>query len=87
MSEDINVTFVGPLERFIQKRTGPGGTYQSASEYIRDLVRHDYERELESQDEGLYQVLKEGAEAPLSDFVPLDIESAIQEGKARRAAR
>lgn len=87
MAEDINVTFAGPLERFIQKRTGPGGTYESPSEYLPDLVRHDYERDMELHHEELYQVLKAGAEAPLSEFVPLDIESRIQEAKARRVAQ
>lgn len=87
MAEGINVTFAGPLERFVQRRTGPGGTYQSASEYIRDLVRHDYERELELQGEELFQTLKEGAEAPLSEFVPLDVEAVIQDAKQRRAAK
>jgi len=86
MAEGINVRFAGPLHRFIQHRTGPGGIYQSASEYIRDLVRHDYQREQERQSEALYQHLKAGAEAPLEDFVALDVESVIRDAKLRRAA-
>ncbi len=87
MAEGINVRFAGPLQRFIQTRTGPGGVYQSTSEYIRDLVRHDYERERERQAEDLYRELKAGAEAPLEDFVPLDIEAVIGDAKRRRSAR
>jgi antitoxin ParD1/3/4 len=87
MAEGINVRFVGPLQRFIQARTGPKGMYQSASEYIRDLVRRDFEREQERHVDGLYHALQEGATAPLSEFVPFDIEGIIQDGKNRRAAR
>ena len=86
MAEGINVRFAGPLHRFIQHRTGPGGIYQSASEYIRDLVRHDFQREEERCGEALYQQLKVGAEAPLDDFVALDVESVIRDAKQRRAA-
>jgi antitoxin ParD1/3/4 len=87
MAEGINVRFVGPLQRFIRKRVGPGGLYQSASEYIRDLVRRDYEREGERQGEALYQELKGGAAAPSTEFVPLNVEAVIREAKNRRANR
>ena len=86
MAEGINVRFAGPLHRFIQQKTGPGGMYQSASEYIRDLVRHDFQREQERHSEALYQHLKTAAEAPPEDFVALDVESVIRDAKQRRAA-
>lgn len=84
MEEGINVRFAGPLQRFIQTRTGPNGMYQSASEYIRDLVRHDFERDREHQEEVLYQELKAGAGAPASEFVSLDVEAVIRAAKERR---
>jgi antitoxin ParD1/3/4 len=87
MAEGINVRFVGPLQSFIRKRIGPNGLYQSASEYIRDLVRRDYEREGERQSEALYQELKGGAVAPSTEFVPLDVEAVITDAKSRRANR
>lgn len=87
MAEGINVRFSGPLQRFIQSRTGPQGIYQSASEYIRDLVRSDYKAELERQSEALYQELQAGASAPREDFVPLDVEGVIKSAKKKRAAR
>lgn len=37
-------------------------------------------------DEALYQELKVGAEAPLSEFVTFNVESIIQQAKQRRAA-
>lgn len=84
MAAGINVRFVGPLQRFIQQRTGPGGMYQSASEYIRDLVRHDFQQEETKQQEALFQELHAGATAPLSEFVPLDVEAILRDGKQRR---
>lgn len=86
MAEGINVRFAGPLQNFIRQRVGPSGLYQSASEYIRDLVRRDYEREEEIRGEALYEELRLGAEAPLSEFVDLDVEAVIREAKKRRVA-
>lgn len=84
MAAGINVRFAGPLQEFIRRRTGTGGLYQSASEYIRDLVRRDFEREEAQREESLFRHLKEAAEAPLSEFVPLDVEAVIRAGKKRR---
>ena len=86
MAEGINVRFAGPLQNFIRQRVGPSGLYQSASEYIRDLVRRDYEREQENRGEALYEELRSGAGAPLSEFVALDVEAVIREAKKRRVA-
>jgi antitoxin ParD1/3/4 len=84
MAEGVNVRFAGELQKFIQERTGVSGLYASASEYIRDLVRRDYEREEQRKWEWLRQELKRGAEAPEADFVPLEADSLIAEAKARR---
>ena len=86
MAEGINVRFAGPLQKFIRQRVGPSGLYQTASEYIRDLVRRDYEREEENRGEALYEELRSGAGAPLSEFVDLDVEAVIREAKKRRVA-
>ncbi len=83
MAEGVNVRFAGELQKFIQERTGASGLYASASEYIRDLVRRDYEREEQRKWSWLRQELKGGAEAPEGDFVPLDAESLITQAKAR----
>jgi antitoxin ParD1/3/4 len=84
MAEGINVRFAGELQRFIQERTGETGLYGSASEYIRDLVRRDYEREEQRKWQVLRHELKAGAEANESEFVPLDAESLIAQAKNRR---
>jgi len=84
MAEGINVRFAGELQRFLHTRIGNTGLYGSASEYIRDLVRRDYEREEQRKWAFLRQELKPGAEAAESEFVPLDADSIIAEAKARR---
>ncbi len=83
MAEGVNVRFAGELQRFIQTRIGASGLYSSASEYIRDLVRRDYEREEKRKWSWLRHELKAGAEAGESEFVTLDAEALIVEAKAR----
>ncbi len=87
MAEGINVRFAGELQRFIQTRTEADGLYASASEYIRDLVRRDYERTEQAKWRRLREELKAGAEADESDFVALDAAEILKEAKAQRKAR
>jgi len=75
------------LQRFVQSRTAGDGLYASASEYIRDLVRRDYERSEESNWRWLREELKAGASAHESEFVPLDVSEILKEAKAQRKAR
>jgi antitoxin ParD1/3/4 len=84
MAEGVNVRFAGVLQRFIQTRIGDSGLYGSASEYIRDLVRRDYEREEEHKWTTLRRTLKAGLEAGESDFVKLDAAKLITEAKSRK---
>jgi len=84
MAEGVNVRFAGELQRFIQHRTGESGLYGSASEYIRDLVRRDYEREEQRKWLWLREELKAGAQADEGEFVALDASSIIAEAKERR---
>ena len=41
----INVRVRGPMSRYVQRQIGPQGIYESQSEYIRDLIRHDMEKQ------------------------------------------
>jgi antitoxin ParD1/3/4 len=87
MAEGVNVRFAGELQRFIQSRVGASGIYASASEYIRDLVRRDYEQEEARKAIWLRQELKPGLEAKDSEFADLNEDNLISEAKARRAQR
>lgn len=84
MSEGINVRFAGALQHFIHERVGPDGIYGSASEYIRDLVRRDYEREEKRKWSCLRDELKAGVEADENQFVPLDAETVLRKAKSHR---
>ncbi len=44
MVDTINVRLPEKLREFVEKQTRPHGTYESVSEYIRALIREDYER-------------------------------------------
>lgn len=87
MAEGINVRFAGELQRFVQTRAGADGLYASASEYIRDLVRRDYERTEQANWRWLREELKTGVEADESEFVPLDASEILKEARAQRKAR
>jgi len=84
MAEGINVQFAGALQQFIRDRVGRSGLYDSASEYIRDLVRRDYESEEERKWTWLRDELKAGIEAPESQFVPVNADTVLSKAKSRR---
>ena len=83
MAEGVNVRFAGELQ-FVQQRTSASGPYSSASESIRDLLRHEYECEEQRKWQWLRQELQAGATADDSEFVALDADSIIGEAKKRR---
>ncbi len=41
MAEGVNVRITGKLRTFIEEQAGINGLYESASEYVRDLIRRD----------------------------------------------
>jgi antitoxin ParD1/3/4 len=86
MSAAITINFPGELESFVQQRVCSSGLYDSASEYIRDLVRRDYEQEDRRRWALLENELAPGMKADESEFVPLDAESILSEAKARKQA-
>lgn len=82
MVEGINVRFSGTLQQFIHDRVDGSGLYSSASEYIRDLVRRDLERDEERRWDGLRTELAHGLAAEESAFVPLNTTTLLQKAKA-----
>ena len=85
MAEGVNVRITGKLRRFIQEQASPNGLYESASEYVRDLIRRDYQRQEERKWIWLMDQLRPGMEANESEFVPLDPEEIIKAAKKEKA--
>lgn len=86
MAAGVNVRFAGELQSFIQQRVLKSGLYSSTSEYIRDLVRRDYEQEEQRKWARLRQELGAGIEASESEFVTLDAESLLTKARKRKKA-
>jgi antitoxin ParD1/3/4 len=85
MAEGVNVRITGKLRRFIEEQAGPNGIYESASEYVRDLIRRDYQRQEERKWSWLMDQLRPGMEADEREFVPLDPEEIIKAAKKEKA--
>ena len=84
MAEGVNVRITGKLRRFIEEQTSPNGLYESASEYVRDLIRRDYQRQEERKWGLLIDQLRPGMEADESEFVPLDPKEIIKAAKKEK---
>lgn len=85
MAEGVNVRLSGSLRRFIDERSGPNGLYENASEYIRDLIRHDYNREEQKRWAWLVNELKPGMTAEEGAFVAFDPEQIIAAARTEKA--
>lgn len=86
MAAGVNVRFAGELQGFIQQRVLKSGLYSSTSEYIRDLVRRDYEQEEARKWAWLRQELTPGATAEESEFVALNADDLITKARKRKKA-
>jgi len=87
MAEGVNVRFAGKLQEFIRSRVEGSGLYSSASEYVRDLVRRDFEQEEQRKWAWLRSELEPGLKASDTEFTPFDAHKVIKEAKARRKSR
>ena len=85
MAEGINVRVTGKLKRFIMEQTSQSGLYESASEYVRDLIRRDYHLHEARKWRWLMDQIRPGAEADETEFVPLDAEEIIKAAKKEKA--
>jgi len=84
MANTINVRLPERLQAFIKAQTGGDGIYDSTSEYVRDLIRRDYERIEEQKWQKLEGVLLPGLEAEEDAFEDVSPAEVIAAAKARR---
>ncbi|MGB0696010.1 MAG: ribbon-helix-helix domain-containing protein [Rhodospirillaceae bacterium] len=72
MAESITVTLPSSLQDFVRTQTSGDGKYDDTGDYIRDLIRRDYERAESLKWERLQSLLQPGLSAPEADFQPVD---------------
>jgi antitoxin ParD1/3/4 len=77
MAESVNVRISGKLIKFVKEQTGPEGMYESVSEYIRALIRQDYERMEEHRRQRLHTELEPGMSAGEGEFTEVSAEDVI----------
>ncbi len=85
MTEGVNVLISGKLQQFIEEKAGPDGLYESATEYVRDLIRQDYQRQEEHKWSWLMDQLRPGIKADESEFAAFDPEEIIETAKKEKA--
>jgi len=81
MSESVNVRISGRLKNFIMQQISFNGLYESASEYIRDLIRKDYELQEKFKWNRLQEQLIDGINADEHDFIPFNPDEIINQAK------
>ncbi len=84
MANTINVRLPAALRGFIKSQTDGAGVYDSTSEYIRDLIRRDYERSEEQKWQKLEGLLAPGLAADESAFETVSAAQVIKAAKARK---
>jgi antitoxin ParD1/3/4 len=76
--KSMNISLPAPMRDWVESQV-EGGSYASASDYVRDLIRKD--REYRGKREALLQALIEGEESGISE--PQDLESFLAEMRAK----
>ncbi len=87
MTDTVTIRVSGTLRNFINQRAGENGLYESASEYLRALIRHDYEQKENRKWVMLAKELKPALQAKQSEFFPFDAQSIIKDAKAKYGAK
>ena len=68
----------GALSEFVLTMVGPGGSYESASEYVHDLIRRDMERVRRQTSDSLEAELERAFSAPEESYTPLTAADVIE---------
>ena len=77
---NLSVRLTEPLTEYVSGKVGATGDYDNASEYVRDLIRRDREREERRAFEHLKATLQDAFAQPDEDAIEMDYEMF----KARR---
>ena len=85
MSETLTIRVPEPLRRFIDKRAGDNGLYENASEYLRDLIRRDFEKEETRKWHKLSQELQSALDMDEKHYIPFDAQAIIDQAQSIHA--
>ena len=82
MSDAMNIRVSsGQLRSYIESQTGENGFYESVSEYVRSLIRADYEKAERKKWRSLYSELEAGITADESEFIDCSAEEIKRLGR------
>lgn len=73
----MTVRLSGALSEYVSANVGESGYYENVSEYIRDLIRRDKERNEREAFDRLKAELTQAFAAPESSYQPLDAADVI----------
>jgi len=82
---NLSVRLTAPLTDFVTTRVGTEGDYDNASEYVRDLIRRDREREEQRAFNKLKATVQEAFAQPDSEAVEMDFASFKKRRKSSQA--
>lgn len=79
----ITIDITGDLADHVVSTVGQHGYYETATEYVRDLIRRDIEQERHAFDEHKTELQRAFA-TPLEDYVTVSAEQVIARNRFRR---
>ena len=82
----LNVRVAGELSDFVAANVGADGSYDNASEYVRDLIRRDKERAETLAVERLKAELTRAFATPDAAYLTLSADDVIERARQRRKA-
>lgn len=78
----LTVRLSGTLRDFVAESVGKNGQYENVSEYIRDLIRRDKERQEQMAFERLKSELAHAFSAPESTYRPMTAADVIKRNQS-----
>ncbi len=87
MNATLNIRLNDNLSEFVQRNVGDHGDYDNVSEFIRDLIRKEKQRQEARNFETVKRHLQEAFAEPAENAVPLNREDFFHRAKERADKR
>ena len=84
-SPNVTLRISGSLRDHLEECTGKHGLYETPSEYLRDLIRHDMENKEVEKWERLRSALVEGLSVKESDYKALSVAEIKKRARKRNS--